>query len=167
MSDAEFGVFIGEEPSCKEKATHEITGEGVEEEVCVAEACGHASRDGDCLMDELLDGVRRHARDPTHAHGKDTFCDTGHLDESEVAKHSFGVRGPQRVSVLFPSDCTKLLQVGRGVRDVRNVDAQGLVVMLDASRCEADLVHSDLFDALCVVFSWSAAVASFIADRAG
>ena len=65
MSDAEFGVFIGEEPSCKEKATHEIMGEGVEEEVCVVEPAAHESGDGECVMDELMDGVRRHARDPT------------------------------------------------------------------------------------------------------
>ena len=70
---------------------------------------------------------------------------------SEVAKRSFGVRGPLRVSVLFPNDCKKMLQVRRGVRDVREVNAQELGLMLDALRCEADVVHSDLFDALCVV----------------
>ena len=72
---------------------------------------------------------------------------------SEVAERSFGVRGPLRVSVLFPSECKTLLQVRRGVRDVREVNAQDLGFMLDAFRCEADFVHSDLFDALCVFFS--------------
>jgi hypothetical protein len=152
MSDGEFGVWIGEDHSCKEKATHEIMGEGVEEEVSVVEAAGHESSDGECVMDELFDGVRRHARDPTYDHVEDTVFETGYLDESEVAKHSFGVRGPQRVSVLFPHDCKKLLQVRRGVRDVRNVNALELAFMLDALRCEADFVHSDLFDALCVAF---------------
>ena len=61
------------------------------------------------------------------------------------------MRGPQRVSVLFPHDCKKLLQVGRGVRDVRKVNAQEWAFVLDALRCEADFVHSDLFDALRVV----------------
>ena len=46
MSDAEFGVFIGDEQSCKEKATHDITGEGGEEDVCVVETAGHKSDDG-------------------------------------------------------------------------------------------------------------------------
>ena len=46
MSDGEFGVWIGEDHSCKEKATHEIMGEGVEEEVCVVEPAGHESSDG-------------------------------------------------------------------------------------------------------------------------
>ena len=104
------------------------------------------------MIDELLDGVRRHARDPTYAHGEDAFSETRHLDESEVAKHSFGVRGPQRVSVLFPHDCKTLLQVGRGARDVRKVNAQELAFVLDALKCEADLVHSYLFDALCFAF---------------
>ena len=132
MSGGEFGVWIGEEQSSKEKAMHEIVGEGVEEEVCVVEAAGHESSDGECVMDELIDGVRRHARDPTYAHGEDTFCETGHLDKSEVAKHSFGVRGPQRVSVLFPKVCKQLLQVGRGFHDVREVNGHKLALMLDA-----------------------------------
>ena len=71
---------------------------------------------------------------------------------SEVAKHSFGVRGPQRVSVLFPQDCKTLLQVGRGVRDVRKVNAQELAFMMDALKCEAVFVHSHLFDAFRVAF---------------
>ena len=132
MSDGEFGVFIGEEQSCKERATHEITGEGVEEDVCVVEAADHERSDSECVVDELLDGVRRHARDPTYAHGEDTFSETTHLDESEVAKHSFGVRGPQRVSVLFPKVCKQLLQVGRGFHDVREVNGHKLALMLDA-----------------------------------
>ena len=51
---------------------------------------------------------------------------------SEVAKHSFGVRGPQRVSVLFPKVCKQLLQVGRGFHDVREVNGHKLALVLDA-----------------------------------
>ena len=73
-------MWIGEDHSCKEKATHDIMGEGVEEEVCVVDPAGHESSDVECVTDELMDGVRRHARDPTYAHGEDLFCETGHLD---------------------------------------------------------------------------------------
>ena len=34
------------------------------------------------MIEELFDGVRRHARDPTYANGEDTFSDTTHSDES-------------------------------------------------------------------------------------
>ena len=78
MSDGVLGVFIGEEQSCKEKATHEITGEGVEEHVCFVAAAGHESSDSECMIDELFDGLRRHARDPTYANGEDTFSETTH-----------------------------------------------------------------------------------------
>ena len=152
MSDGEFGVWIGEYQCCNEKATHEAMGEGVEDDVLFVESSGSENSDGENAMDDVMDGVRRHARDPTYAHGEDTFCESGYSDDNDDAKHSFGVRGPRRASVLFPNDCKKLLQVSRGVCAVREVSAQELSFMLDALKCEADFVHRDLFDALCVAF---------------
>ena len=112
MSDGELGVLScagidGEDQSCKDIITNGIGGEDVEGEVSVDEIDGHENKNGDCAMGGLTDGVRRYARDLTHAHGEDTFCDTGYPDESEIDKHSVGVRGPRNVSVLFPHDCNK------------------------------------------------------------
>ena len=147
MSDDEWGALICEDvdggrKSCKGMMSNVLSGEDSEANIF---NYLDAMCDSHCEMDEVVKEVPRHPRDPTYAHGEDSFCDTGFLDESDVAKHSFGVRGPQSVSVLFPHDSKKLLQVSRCIRDVSEVNAHVLPFMLDALRCEADFVHEDLF----------------------
>ena len=42
----------------------------------------------------------------------------------EVIPEAAGVRGPQSVSVLFPQDCKKLIQVCRGIQRIQQCDEQ-------------------------------------------
>jgi hypothetical protein len=62
--------------------------------------------------------------DSVYEFESDHFSDTGCIDMEEVIPEAAGVRGPQSVSVLFPQDCKKLIQVCRGIQRIQQCDEQ-------------------------------------------
>ena len=61
--------------------------------------------------------------DNVYENGSNNFSDTGFIDTEEIIREDAGVRGPQSISILYPHDGKKLVQVCRGIKGIQEFDA--------------------------------------------
>ena len=72
----------------------------------------------------------------------------------EVIPEAAGVRGPQSVSVLFPQDCKKLIQVCRGIQRIQQCDEQIKSFQMERLREEViNFMNEELFNTLIICVS--------------
>ena len=72
--------------------------------------------------------------------------DTGFIDREEIIREDAGVRGPQRVSVLYPHDGKTLVQVCPGIKGISEFDSNIDRFRMESLREEANLIHGDVFN---------------------
>ena len=80
---------------------------------------GTLESDGD---DIILAAAESSCSDDESEYKSDNFSETGCTDMNTITPQGAGVRGPQSASVLFPQDCTKVIQVCRGILRLQQCD---------------------------------------------
>ena len=84
--------------------------------------------------------------DNVYENGSDSFSDTDFIDREAIIREDAGVRGPRSISIVYPHDGKKLVQVCRGIKGIQEFDSNMNSFQMESLREEAKFVHEDVFN---------------------